>query len=208
MEKPILTLFKFKNHSTTNFSRYLFCLLLAFLTLPTTFAEDFDTWHELHEARVLNVIDGDTIEIRFSDKAPKGCERTEKVRLIGVDSPELSRKIPEYFSAQAKDFTEKMLLGKTIYIELDDTGLKDYFGRLLAYVRQPNSKENQKLYKNYCDVNSITSVLNNDTFLFNEAIILAGYSYYYGKYPFNKAYMTRFESAEEMAEVLVRGIWQ
>ena len=185
----------------------IFSMFFTVLIVSCSFASDFDSYKTLHEARVLSITDGDTISIRFVE-TPQGCSRIEKVRLIGIDTPELFTKPSEYFAQEAKYFTTEMLLNKDIYIEFDNTGLRDYYGRLLAYVRLSNTKEIQKDFEKYVDIKPITSALNNNTFLYNEAIILAGYSYYYGKYTFDEKYMKQFASAEEMAELLKLGLWK
>jgi micrococcal nuclease len=54
---------------------------------------------------VLRVIDGDTILIQFVD------EKVEKLRLIGVDTPETKhpKKPVEFFGKEASNFTKQML---------------------------------------------------------------------------------------------------
>ena len=68
---------------------------------------------------VTRVIDGDTIVI----------EGGERVRLIGIDTPEKGQ--PLY--TDAKEFMEKLVLGKRIRLEKDTTD-KDKYQRLLRYV--------------------------------------------------------------------------
>lgn len=81
-------------------------------------------------AKVLKVVDGDTIEVNLNNK-------TERVRLIGIDSPEIldERKSIQCFGKEASDKAKKILLDKTIILESDPTqGEKDEYGRLLRYV--------------------------------------------------------------------------
>ena len=68
---------------------------------------------------VKEVIDGDTLIL--SDG--------EKVRLIGINTPERDR----YYFGEAKDVLEVMVLGKEIKLEKDVTN-RDMYGRLLRYV--------------------------------------------------------------------------
>jgi len=68
---------------------------------------------------VTRVIDGDTIEI----------ETGERVRLIGINSPEKGEKCYQ----EAKDFLEGLILNKEISLE-SDVEDKDQYGRLLRYV--------------------------------------------------------------------------
>ena len=57
------------------------------------------------------VIDGDTIEL----------SNGEKIRLIGVDTPETKhpRKPVEYYGKEASAFTKKMVEGKEVRLEYD-----------------------------------------------------------------------------------------
>lgn len=58
-------------------------------------------------ATVRQVIDGDTIEVSFADG------QTARVRLIGVDTPEIHGQV-ECFGQAASDFTRSWLLGKEV----------------------------------------------------------------------------------------------
>lgn len=73
-------------------------------------------------------LDGDTIRVVM----PDGKE--EKVRLIGVNTPELSHfGKPEQCGAKiARDYTDQ-LTGKDVWLELD-VDPRDKYGRILAYV--------------------------------------------------------------------------
>ena len=76
-------------------------------------------------AEVKRVVDGDTIRIRTG----------ERVRYIGVDTPELARngEFPEYYSGQATTCNQT-LLGKGPVKLVFDVERTDKYGRLLAYV--------------------------------------------------------------------------
>lgn len=77
---------------------------------------------------VIHVIDGDTIVVDIN-----GVE--EKVRLIGVDTPELNSTDDTIasFAKTAADFTAQKLNNRQILIELD-TQERDRYQRVLAYV--------------------------------------------------------------------------
>jgi micrococcal nuclease len=77
---------------------------------------------------VERVVDGDTFQIKFNGKL-------EKVRLIGVDTPEtVNPNVPkEYFGKEASDFTKKMISKKNVRLEFD-VQQRDKYGRLLCYV--------------------------------------------------------------------------
>jgi micrococcal nuclease len=77
---------------------------------------------------VTRVIDGDTLVL----------DGGERVRLIGVDTPETvhPNKPVERFGKEASGFTRKMAEGKQVRLEYDaETAGHDRYGRTLAYVR-------------------------------------------------------------------------
>jgi len=81
------------------------------------------------EGLVVTVFDGDTVEIALDDG------RTEKVRYLLVDSPELhhpTRKVEE-FGLEAAIVNRALVLGKRVRLETD-IQQRDRYGRLLAYV--------------------------------------------------------------------------
>ena len=78
---------------------------------------------------VLRVIDGDTIEIDLH--GPK-----EKVRMIGIDTPESVHPDASKntdVGIVACEYTKELLDGKKVSIELD-VQARDQYGRILAYV--------------------------------------------------------------------------
>lgn len=80
------------------------------------------------EAEVTKVVDGDTIDVKYKNK-------TYKVRLLCVDTPESVKtgvKL-QAFGKEASEFTRNRILGKQIKLVFDK-GLRDRYGRLLAYV--------------------------------------------------------------------------
>ncbi len=79
-------------------------------------------------AIVTRIIDGDTIEVSFQGK-------TEKVRLIGVDTPETKHpdKPVQPYGPEAANYTAEQLAGEKIFLE-KDVSARDKYGRLLAYV--------------------------------------------------------------------------
>jgi micrococcal nuclease len=86
-------------------------------------------------AVVRSIVDGDTIDVETN-----GSE--ERVRLIGIDTPEIAHpaggdrpaNAAECFGDEARQFTSTMLsVGTSIRLERDVVARDDY-GRLLAYV--------------------------------------------------------------------------
>lgn len=77
----------------------------------------------------MKAIDGDTLEIRLG-------RRTERVRLIGVNTPETVHptKPVECFGPEASAHTKSLVPpGTDVWLERD-TEARDRYGRLLAYV--------------------------------------------------------------------------
>jgi len=122
--------------------------------------------------RVVRVIDGDTLLL----------DRDERVRLIGVDAPETvdPRRPVERYGKQASEFARRMLTGRNVRLEYDQTQ-KDRYGRTLAYV--------------YLD----------DHRLLNAEIIKQGYGFAYTRFPFR--YMEEFRQYERDAREARKGLW-
>ena len=140
-----------------------------------------------YDCRVNRVIDGDTIEVSFIKEKKDGWSETEKIRLVGVNTPELNsqnNKPKEYFSEEAYSFTKQELNGQYIQIQLDNVSAeRDKYGRLLAYV-----------------------YINN--FMFNKILIERGFARYYPNFEFNNENMEVFNQAEIYAKQNKIGMWK
>ena len=123
--------------------------------------------------QVARVIDGDTLLL----------SNGQRVRLIGVDTPELHHPLKpvQYFAREASEFTRKMVEGKRVRLEYEPRK-RDKYGRLLAYV-----------------------YLEDGTFL-NAEIIKQGYGFAYTKYPFR--YLDAFRQYQREAREHERGLWK
>jgi micrococcal nuclease len=85
------------------------------------------------EGTVVRVVDGDTIHVRVGG-------RREKVRYIGVDTPETHRPgTPvQCFGLAASAFNARLVAGRRVDLRTDAEA-RDRYGRLLAYVyRRPD----------------------------------------------------------------------
>ena len=71
---------------------------------------------------VIRVVDGDTILV----------SGRQRVRYLGIDTPEVGD-AAEHFGPEATDFNERLVEGRTVYLERDVSD-KDRFGRLLRFV--------------------------------------------------------------------------
>jgi micrococcal nuclease len=106
---------------------------------------------------VTDVVDGDTVDVRLSGGT------TERVRLIGVDTPEIHVETqPEEFEGipdtetgrsclrrhgeLASEFATDRLAGRQITLRFDPSaGRRGGYGRLLAYVRVDGESFNAAL---------------------------------------------------------------
>ena len=77
------------------------------------------------KARVIKVIDGDTLVL----------ESKARVRLLGIDAPEMERegRPAEFQSHQAKAYLAQLVEGKEVRLEYGPLRY-DQYGRLLAHV--------------------------------------------------------------------------
>jgi micrococcal nuclease len=129
-------------------------------------------------ATVLQVVDGDTIDVSFG-----GHE--ERVRLIGIDTPETKKpNTPiECFGPEASAFTTDLLpSGTVVRVERDIVGRDDY-GRLLGYVHR----------------------IDDELFV-NLEIVAEGYAQPLTIEP-NSTYAAAFSSAASAAERNDIGMW-
>jgi len=157
-------------------------LSLSFFLFSSPLAADFYT--------VKRVIDGDTLLLANG----------ERVRLIGVDTPEVHVSNKLYRDAErsrrdiktirrlgrrASAFVRKLVQGKRVRLEYDQAnaaiGHRDRYRRILAYV-----------------------YLEDGTFL-NAEIIRQGYGVAYTRYPFK--YAAEFRRYEREAREKGRGLW-
>lgn len=85
-----------------------------------------------HRGTVLNVVDGDTIDVRLTSG------KQERVRLIGIDTTERGA----CFSSEASSRVRALALNRPVTLRGDATqDTRDRYGRLLAYVWLPGGKD-------------------------------------------------------------------
>jgi len=122
--------------------------------------------------KVTRVVDGDTIEI----------EGGEKVRYIGIDTPETvdPRKTVQCFGVEASAKNKELIEGKEVRLEKDITD-RDKYNRLLRYVWA-------------------------DDTLINLELVKQGFAYSYS-YPPDIKYQDQFVKAQGEAREAKRGLW-
>lgn len=128
--------------------------------------------------KVVKVIDGDTIAVEIDNK-------TETVRLIGINTPETvdPRKPVECFGKEASNKAKGILTGKNVKLETDiSSGERDKYGRLLRYV------------------------FLEDGANFNKLMISEGYAYEY-TYNAPYKYQDEFKKAEQEAKEAKKELW-
>jgi micrococcal nuclease len=126
-------------------------------------------------APVTTVTDGDTLHVAYAGK-------DERVRLIGVDSPEVAwyGGDGECFGEESALFARRLLAGRSVGLEFDRER-RDRFGRLLAYVYLEDE-------------------------LFNLTLVTLGYARA-DPFPPNTSRAEAFAQAEETARSEGRGLW-
>jgi micrococcal nuclease len=92
-------------------------------------------------AQVVDVIDGDTIDVNISGQV-------KRIRYIGVDTPETKdpRTPVQCFGQQASDANEAMVGATSVFLE-KDISETDRYGRLLRYVYTPEAFVNAELVR-------------------------------------------------------------
>ncbi|MBN2543969.1 thermonuclease family protein [bacterium] len=125
---------------------------------------------------IIYVIDGDTIIL----------DENETIRLVGIDTPEMSPNPPEVCAEEAKEFTYALANGKECYLVYNTSvgDSIDYYGRTLGFVH-----------------------LLPDSACLNVEIVRFGWSDDWDAYPVREDYEELFEEAEEEAIEEGRGIW-
>ena len=151
-----------QENTENSMRKFIYLILTAFIlmiTLSCQSASDTNAGETVKsdhlKATVIRVIDGDTVEVRLNDG------KTDKVRLLGVDTPETNAKNKpgEYGSVtdmdclkawgdKATTYAIDQLDKKEVVLVLDeDAGLRGYYGRLLAYVEMEGKDFNKSLVK-------------------------------------------------------------
>jgi micrococcal nuclease len=130
-------------------------------------------------AVVDRVVDGDTLVLDF------GRGRIERVRLIGIDTPETSHptRPVECFGAEAAEHLRALLPPGTLVRTERDREARDHYDRLLLY-----------LYR-----------VDDDLFV-NEAMVAGGYATSLYVEP-NGAHRQTFVDAEASARAAGLGMW-
>lgn len=136
---------------------------------------------------VTKVVDGDTVYVRLESG------RTEKVRFIGVNTPEIHHPAigEEPYAREASAFIAKNLSGRKVWLELD-AQKRDKYGRLLTYVwiEPPRSASEAEVRAK----------------MFNARLLLDGYAQVM-PIPPNVKYSDMFVKFQQEAREQRKGLW-
>jgi micrococcal nuclease len=99
------------------------------------------------DATVVHVSDGDTITVEFGTSGLG--ERTERVRILGADTPEVvdPRKPVQCYGPEASAYTKARLAPGTRVTLETDAEVRDKYGRLLAYVYVRGARYDDELLR-------------------------------------------------------------
>ena len=125
-------------------------------------------------AHLERVVDGDTIDVRMG-------ETRERVRLIGIDTPERG----EPGAAEATARLGALLADRPLYLEADTTD-RDRYERLLRYVWTPEA---------------------DGWTLVNRTLVAEGLARVY-LIPPDERYAEQLRAAEATARAAARGLWR
>ncbi len=145
-----------------------------------TYATDAARYHG-RKFQVATVVDGDTLHLA----APDQGRDTAKVRLLGIDAPEMGigRNDRMYFAEEATAFARRLALGNEVGVYLDErAGSRDRYGRLLAYIELPDGK------------------------FLNEELLAEGCVY--ADQRFRHSYYQKYLQLEAAARSGTRGLWK
>jgi micrococcal nuclease len=177
---------------------FILLFLLFLLFLPFCLASKKDKWAE---AKVINVIEGDTLEVVIGDE-----NKPEKVRLMSIAIPEkykrkkLDKKTIQERRKVVSEYIEKLVKNRKVYLEFD-AKKKDRSGNLLAYVHIPikiatrAGKTKDKGGKDF-----------EFEILLNELLISEGYAGLSRSFRRTK-YKRPFLKAQREAKKAKRGFW-
>ncbi len=153
------------------FKRYLIFSVLLVFCLPS--------YGDQYEAKVIKVIDGDTVWVKSENKHIK-------IRLSYIDAPELK----QVFGIRSKNFLTELILDKNVQINANK---KDRYNRHLGEIYIHNSNEsifvnakmiksgNAWVYKTYRDNSYLKNLENyariNKKGLWEEQDVVAPWDY-------------------------------
>ncbi|TQR15819.1 thermonuclease family protein [Psychrobacillus lasiicapitis] len=152
-----------------------FCMLFGCEVIST---DDSTQTKETSPVEVIDVIDGDTIKVKYNGKV-------ETIRYLLIDTPELHHQTlgKQPYGEEAKSRNKQLLESGDVTIEFDAGDRLDDYNRMLAYI--------------YVDG------VNVQETLLEEGLARVAYVF-----PPNTKYIDVFEQAEERGKNEKLGVWQ
>jgi micrococcal nuclease len=132
-------------------------------------------------AEVVNVVDGDTLDIDI----PDGKWDHTRIRLLGVDTPETvhPKKGVMYYGPEASERASELAEGREVRVVIDHISKsRDHYGRLVAYVVLPGGE------------------------MLNEKLVREGYGYADPRFPHSRR--EEFAEFQRDAREAERGLWE
>ncbi|MGB9823283.1 MULTISPECIES: thermonuclease family protein [Thermodesulfovibrio] len=159
---------------TKNFIGFGILLFLVFFIFTSACAKK-----EADYYKVTEINDGDTVSI-VTGSFFGIIVKTERVRLIGIDAPELAQ---EPWGRRAKNHLRKLIKESDWLVKIElDVQHRDRYGRILAYLWDKNGR------------------------MLNYMMVRDGYAMVYTVPP-NVKYTEWFLQAQRLARQEKRGIW-
>jgi len=152
----------------------IFIFLIFFLFAPACAKKESDYY------KVTEIHDGDTVSI-ITDSFLGILVKTERVRLIGIDAPELAQ---EQWGRRAKNHLRKLIKESDWQVKIEfDIQKRDKYGRILAYLWDRQGR------------------------MINYMMVKHGYAMVYTVPP-NVKYAELFVEAQRLARQERKGIWK
>lgn len=107
-------------------------ILAIFIILGIALINNIDFFNNTNSdyetGRIVRVVDGDTAVVKIKNE-------NQKVRFIGVDTPEYNpkRNISQPWGKEASEFSKNLLKDQIVYLE-KDVSETDKYNRLLRYI--------------------------------------------------------------------------
>lgn len=132
-------------------------------------------------ARVVRIVDGDTLRLVGQAAGPLSTGREERVRLLEVNAPEVSGR-PECYGREARAQLRRLAPPGSSVKVVADRNLRDRFGRTLLYL------------------------WNEDGVMVNDALVASGHARAV-LYSSNDRYIDTLRTTEARARADRRGQW-
>lgn len=161
--------------------------------------EDNVAFSEFEKAKVVYIVDGDTVDIQLEDSSGgSGSADKTRIRLLLINAPESKgdyENNPEAYALAASNFTKMLLLNNNVWVEYD-VEKTDRYGRTLAYLWLDEVNYEYKGIQ-----------YHEKEVMFNELLLKHGLAHV-AVYKPNVFYKERFYAIENEAKESRVGMWE